>query len=131
MSQAAAITGIGQIAIPAQDLDRAVAFYRDTVGLRHLFTMNGLAFFDCGGAQEAPRLLISRPEQPGADAPGCSVIYFRVEEINAAYEAIQARGAVFVDAPHLIARLEKNELWMAFFRDSEGNLMSIMSEPAI
>jgi methylmalonyl-CoA/ethylmalonyl-CoA epimerase len=127
MSEAARITQVGQIAIPAQELDRAVAFYRDVLGLRHLFTMNGLAFFDCGGV----RLLISRPEQPESEASGCSVLYFRVEDIQAAYASLQGRGAEFVDAPHRIARLEKNEVWMAFFHDSEGNLMSIMSEPAM
>jgi len=115
---------IGQIALRAHDLDRAVAFYRDTLGMRFLFTAPpGLAFFDCGGI----RLMLSRPEQPELDHPG-SVIYYKVPDIQHARDTLVGRGVAFESEPHLIARLPDHDLWMGFFRDSEGNPLALMSE---
>ena len=126
MAQAAAAFGlsrIGQIAITAQDLDRAVAFYRDTLGMPCLFRVPNLAFFDCGGI----RLMLSRPERPEVDHPA-SIIYYKVDDLQAAYAALKERGVSFVDEPHLIAKLTDHDLWMAFFHDSEGNTLALMSE---
>jgi methylmalonyl-CoA/ethylmalonyl-CoA epimerase len=119
---------IGQIAVPVRDLDRAVAFYRDVLGLRLLFQAPpGLAFFLCGDV----RLMLSRPEGPG-NAHQSSVIYYLVDDIAAAWGAIIARGAAPAAAgpaePHLIARMPDHDLWMAFVEDSEGNLLGLMSE---
>jgi len=115
---------IGQISMRATDLPRAVAFYRDVLGVRHLFDAGPeLSFFDCGGV----RLMLSRPESPEFDHPG-SVLYFRVDDIQAAYRALAGRGATFIDAPHLVARLPDHELWMTFLHDSEGNTLALMSE---
>ena len=126
MAQAAAAFGlsrIGQIAITAQDLDRAVAFYRDTLGMPCLFRVPNLAFFDCRGI----RLMLSRPERPEVDHPA-SIIYYKVDDLQAAYAALKERGVSFVDEPHLIAKLTDHDLWMAFFHDSEGNTLALMSE---
>jgi methylmalonyl-CoA/ethylmalonyl-CoA epimerase len=127
MSEAQSFAGlstIGQIALPVQDVERAVAFYAHTLGLRLLFRAPpGLAFFDCDGV----RLMLSRPEGPEAPATG-SVLYFRVPALDAAYAALRARGVEFLDSPHRIARLADHELWMAFFRDSEQNVLALMSE---
>ena len=114
---------IGQIAITVQALERAVAFYRDTLGMQYLFTAGTLAFFDCAGV----RLMLSTPE-PGQGHGGNSIIYFTVADISAAYPELTARGVTFEDQPHIIADMGTYNLWMAFFRDSEHNLLGIMSE---
>jgi methylmalonyl-CoA/ethylmalonyl-CoA epimerase len=116
-----ALNSIGQIAVLVKDVARATEFYRDKLGMKHLFSAGNLSFFDCGGV----RLMLDKPEKAEA---GTSIIYFKVTEINEAHEQMKSRGVQFVDSPHLIARLPDHDLWMTFFRDSEGNLLSIMSE---
>jgi methylmalonyl-CoA/ethylmalonyl-CoA epimerase len=115
---------IGQIAMTMQDLRGAVAFYRDVLGLPLLFEAPpGLAFFDCAGQ----RLMLARPED-GEEAHGNSVLYFTVPDVRAAHATLRARGVRFVDEPHLVARLADREIWMAFLRDPEENLLAIMAE---
>jgi methylmalonyl-CoA/ethylmalonyl-CoA epimerase len=117
------LSRIGQIAITVHDVARAVAFYRDVLGLRLLFQAPPrLAFFDAGGV----RLMLSEPE-PEFDHPS-SVLYFVVDDIRAAHAALAERGVGFRDGPHLIAKMPDHELWMAFFRDTEGNTHALMSE---
>ena len=118
------INGIGQIAITVKDLDRAVNFYRDTLQLKFLFRPGNLAFFDCGGI----RLMLSPPEKPAESYS--SILYFRVDDIQAAYETMSARGVSFEGPPHLIAKMETHDLWMAFFRDTESNVLALMCEKA-
>jgi methylmalonyl-CoA/ethylmalonyl-CoA epimerase len=121
-AQPVALERIGQIAVHVQDVERAVAFYRDVLGLRLLFQAPpGLAFFDCGGV----RLMLSAPE---GRSGGSSIVYYVVPEIHAAYDTLAARGVQFEDRPHVIARMADHDLWMAFFRDSEGNLLGLMCE---
>ena len=118
------ISRIGQIAINAQNVERAATFYQDTLGLQLLFKAGpGLAFFDCGGV----RLMLTRPEKPEFDHPG-SILYFAVPDIQAAHATMKKKGVRFEDEPHLVARMPDHELWMVFFRDTEGNLMGLMSE---
>jgi len=119
----AGITGLGQIAINAHDIQRATAFYRDKLGLRLLFTAGKLAFFDCGGV----RLMLDVAEKPEFDHPS-SILYFSVPDINAAHRQLLASGVRFEDEPHVIARMPDHDLWMTFFRDSEENLLALMSE---
>jgi len=120
------ITHLGQIAINTKDVDRAAAFYQDTLGLKLLFKAPpGLAFFDCSGV----RLMLSRAEKPEFDHP-CSVLYFAVPDIQAAYGKLKESGVHFEDEPHLIAKMPAHDLWMTFFRDTEGNLLALMSEVA-
>jgi methylmalonyl-CoA/ethylmalonyl-CoA epimerase len=115
---------IGQVAIPVADLDRAVRFYGETLGLRLLFRAPpSLAFFDCGGV----RLMLSPAEGPGAPREA-GVVYYVVADLDATYQALSARGVTFLDLPHLVARLPDHELWMTFCRDSEQNLLALMSE---
>jgi methylmalonyl-CoA/ethylmalonyl-CoA epimerase len=119
-----ALTQIGQIAINVRDLDRAVAFYRDALGMRFLFQAPpSLAFFDCGGV----RIMLSPAERPEFDHPG-SILYYKVNDINAAVETLKRRGVTFDDEPHLIAKMPDHDLWMAFFKDSEGNTLALMCE---
>jgi len=118
-----ALDRIGQIAINVKDLARAVRFYRDTLGMRFLFEVPNLAFFDCGGV----RLMLGRAEKPEFDHPG-SVLYYKVADITATFAALKGRDVDFIDEPHLIARMPDHDLWMVFFRDSEGNTLALMSE---
>lgn len=120
------ITRLGQIAINTKDVDRAARFYEEKLGLLLLFKAPpGLAFFDCGGV----RLMLGRAEKPELDHPS-SVLYFAVPDIQAAYDKLKANGVLFEDEPHLIAKMPTHDLWIAFFRDSEGNLLALMSEVA-
>jgi len=114
---------IGQIAINVKDLARAVRFYRDTLGMRFLFEVPNLAFFDCGGV----RLMLGAAEKPEFDHPG-SVLYYKVADINATFAALKGRDVDFIDEPHLLARMPDHDLWMVFLRDSEGNTLGLMSE---
>jgi methylmalonyl-CoA/ethylmalonyl-CoA epimerase len=118
------ISRIGQIAINAHDVERAAAFYQDVLGLKLLFKAPpGLAFFDCGGV----RLMLSRPDKPELDHPS-SILYFAVPDILAAHARMKDHAVLFEDEPHLIAEMPDHDLWMTFFRDSEGNLLGLMSE---
>ena len=121
------IEKIGQIAIPVTDVDRAIAFYRDVLGLTFLFQAGpNLAFFDCGGV----RILLDKPEEAEL-AKHSSVIYFSVTDIRGSFAEVTERGAEVVDPPHLIAKLPDREVWMGFFRDPDKNLLALMSEPRI
>jgi catechol 2,3-dioxygenase-like lactoylglutathione lyase family enzyme len=122
MSTEAAVQSIGQIFLSVSDVDRAVAFYRDQVGLTFLFQFPGMAFLDCGGV----RLYLSKPDKP--EFSGTSILYFRVASIEAAHAELSARGVTFVSAPHRIHEDARHELWMAFFKDPDEHTMALMSE---
>jgi methylmalonyl-CoA/ethylmalonyl-CoA epimerase len=114
---------IGQIAVPVRDIERALLFYRETLGMRFLFRAPpGLAFFDLNGV----RLMLDAPAH--AQAGHSSVIYYKVGDLHAACATLTKRGVQFEAEPHLIAKLPDHELWMAFLRDPDGNLMALMSE---
>ena len=118
------LSTIAQIAVVVHDLPRAVAFYRDTLGMRLLFEAPPkMAFFDCGGI----RLMLSLPETPEYDHPS-SIIYYKVDDIQQAAAVLLARGVVFDSAPHLVAQLPHADLWMAFLRDADRNPVALMSE---
>lgn len=114
---------IGQIATRAHDLDRAVAFYRDVLGLPFLYRFGSLAFFDCDGV----RLLIETPPTPDFDHPG-SLLYFVSTAIDKDYAQLQQAGVTFVDEPHIVGKLEHTDVWMVFFKDTEGNMLALMEE---
>jgi methylmalonyl-CoA/ethylmalonyl-CoA epimerase len=117
-----ALSSIGQIAITVTDLERATRFYRDILGLPFLFDAGNMSFFDCGGI----RLMLAPRETPGA--PSNSIIYYKTEDIHGSTESLRDREVQFESPPRMIARMPDHELWMAFFRDSEGNLAALMSE---
>jgi len=119
-----ALNEIGQIALTITDLDRAVAFYRDNLGLKHLFSAPpGLAFFAAGNL----RLMLSRPEKEDSEKLS-SVLYFKVADIEKVHSVLVSRGVQFETAPHLVAKMPDHELWMAFFRDPDRNLLALMCE---
>jgi len=117
------ISGIGQIAVNVHDLKRAKEFYRDILGMRFLFEAGNMAFFDCGGI----RLMLAPPDKPELDHPG-SILYYRVPDISEAFEFLSSRGVAFEEKPAFVARLSDHDLWLAFFRDPENNLLGLMSE---
>lgn len=126
MSAAAAslgITSIGQISIIVKDVERATAFYRDVLGLPLLFTVPGMAFFDCGGV----RLMLGIASSAELDHPS-SIFYFRVPDIQAGYRRLVEHRVEIVAPPRLIAPMPTHDLWMAAFKDSEGNIHQLMSE---
>ena len=116
------LSSIRQIALTVNNLDRAVPFYRDTLGMPFLFQVPNLAFFDCGGV----RLMLSASDKP-SQSDGF-IIYFKVPEIQQAYRALVERGVAFEGEPHMVARMADYDLWMAVFRDSDRNLLAIMAE---
>lgn len=118
------LSEIRQVAVNAHDIDRAVAFYRDKLGMKHLFSVPpSMAFFDCNGIM----LMLSLPETEEFDHPS-SVIYFGVENIHDATKTMTERGVVFREQPAFVADMGNYELWMSFFSDSEGNLLALRSE---
>jgi predicted enzyme related to lactoylglutathione lyase len=115
---------IGQISVNVHHLDRAVAFYKDTLGMKHLFVVPGrMAFFDCGGV----RLMLAIPERPDLDHPS-SILYFKVEDIEQTYETLVSRGVHFETKPMLVAPMATHDLWLSEFRDSENNVLALMCE---
>lgn len=115
---------IGQIFVNVKDLDRAIAFYRDILGMTFLFEAPpAMAFFDCGGV----RLMLGRADRPELDHPA-SIIYYKVEDIERVAEVFKARGVEFILDPHLVAPMPTYDLWLADFKDSEGNILALMSE---
>jgi methylmalonyl-CoA/ethylmalonyl-CoA epimerase len=118
------LSRIGQILVNVKDIERAIAFYRDTLGMTFLFEAPpNMAFFDCDGI----RLLLGVPDRPELDHPA-SIIYYKVDDIERFYEVFKARGVEFLVKPHLVAPMPDYDLWLADFRDSEGNLLALMSE---
>lgn len=114
---------LAQVAIPVRDVERAKSFYRDRLGLTHLFDAPpGLSFFQCGQT----RLMLSQPEGP--DTASASILYFAVPDAGEAHAALAQDGIEFEQAAHCIARVGDRDIWLAICRDSEGNLLGLMSE---
>jgi predicted enzyme related to lactoylglutathione lyase len=117
---------IGQISVNVHDLERATAFYKDKLGMKHLFSVPPkMAFFDADGV----RLMLGIPERPDLDHPS-SILYFKVDDIDAAYGALMQRGVHFETKPMLVAPMQTYDLWLAEFRDSENNVLALMCEKA-
>ncbi|WP_409252372.1 VOC family protein [Bacillus sp. SCS-153A] len=117
------IQKIGQIGVPVHDIDRAVQFYKERLGLTLLFNTDTMAFFESDGL----RLMLTIPEKEEF-AQASSVIYFEVKDIKASYEELQENGVTFIDEPHIAAKMGQTETWMTFFTDTEGNTHALMSE---
>ncbi len=114
MSEESKIVSIYQVSINVDDLEGAVSFYRDRLGIRFIAKFPpGLAIFDCGGVH----LMLSAI--PGEESDGNSVIYFKVPDIQASYETLKERGIAFTSEPHVIHSTDSYELWMAFFDDPD------------
>jgi predicted enzyme related to lactoylglutathione lyase len=117
---------IAQIAVTVHDVERATAFYRDKLGMKFLFSVAPkMAFFDADGV----RLMLGIPERPDLDHPS-SILYFKVDDIDAAYEALMKRGVHFETKPMLVAPMQTYDLWLAEFRDLDDNVLALMCEKA-
>lgn len=118
------LKGIGQLHVSVSDLERSVQFYRDVLGLRHLFTVEGqpMAFFDAGGV----RLYLGVPENERFRSH--PLVYYRVDDVEAAHEEVTSRGAPELAAPHRVHADEDTEVWMAFVADPDGTPIALMEE---
>jgi methylmalonyl-CoA/ethylmalonyl-CoA epimerase len=114
---------IGQIALAVRDVDKAEAFYEHTLGLRKLYRYGDLTFFDCAGV----RLLLEKAHDPDNTHHG-SPMYFTCHDIGLAVGELEARGVSFSAPPHLIAKMDDHDLWMAFFNDPDGHVLALMHE---
>jgi methylmalonyl-CoA/ethylmalonyl-CoA epimerase len=114
---------IGQIALSVRDVDRAEAFYRDTLGLRKLYRFGDLAFFDCAGV----RLLLEKTNDVAGEAHG-SPIYFACADIALTTRELSERGITFTHPIHLVAKMDDHDLFMAFFQDPDGHTLALMQE---
>ena len=112
---------IKQISITAKDLARAKKFYQETLGLQHLFPAGVMEFFQCGTV----RILLGGP---GSGHDHISMIYFDVDDIKAKHAELKSKGVEFKGEPFMVAKLPHAEVWLAEFRDSEGNQMGLMGE---
>jgi catechol 2,3-dioxygenase-like lactoylglutathione lyase family enzyme len=117
------LSAIGQIAFTVSQIDQAIAFYRDKLGMKLLFQIPNMGFFDCGGV----RLMLVGAEESQNEIHS-SILYFRVADIHQAQQELSARGVTFEGEPAQIARMPDHDLWMAFFRDLDQNLLALMSE---
>lgn len=118
------LSQIGQIAVNANDIERATTFYRDTLGMKYLFGIpDNAAFFDCDGLL----LMLMLPSKPEFDHPS-SILYFNVDDIQQATETLVSRGVQFEEKPNFVANMGSYDLWMSFFRDSENNLLALRSQ---
>ncbi len=122
------LSRIKQIAIPVHDVSTAKRFYANVLGLRHLFDAPpALSFFDCGGVQ----LMLAGPDAQGKDGnQQHPVLYYDVTDIKAAYERIVRAGAEGLHEPHVIARMNGREIWIAEMSDGQGNIVALMSDVA-
>ena len=123
MNPATRLGPLGQIARSVKDIKESESWYRDALGLQHLYTFGSLAFFDCGGT----RLMLTQESATSSAAE--SVLYFRVSDIQQSHEQLERSGVVFIGVPHMIHRhADGMEEWMAFFKDPEGRTLAIMSQ---
>jgi methylmalonyl-CoA/ethylmalonyl-CoA epimerase len=117
------IKDVGQIGIPVKDINRALDFYKDKLGLSLFFNTDSMAFFECGGL----RLMLTLPEKEEF-AHSSSVIYFQVNNIKDTYERLVGKEVTFIDEPHVVTKMGQTEMWMVFFKDTEDNTHALMSE---
>lgn len=117
------LSSIGQINLPVHDLETSIAFYRHSLGMKFLFQVPNMAFFECGGV----RLLLAEPEEQATSHQG-SIIYFKVDEIQTVTNALRERGVSIIAGPDLVAEMPDHDLWMSFFNDPSENTLALMSE---
>ncbi len=120
------IQRVGQIGVPVKDLQRALDFYKEKLGLSLLFNADHMAFFECNGL----RILLTLPDK-AEFSHSSSVIYFQVNDIKRTYEQLVNKEVAFIDEPHLVAKIGQTETWMVFFKDTEANTHALMSEVQI
>ncbi len=119
---AVSLDEIGQIAITVDDLARSRNFYQNILGMKFLFDAGSFSFLKCGKI----RIMLATPEEP--TPRGGTILYFIVHDIQAVYAALREQGVVFLQTPHLVARMPDHDLWMAFLTDPDDNKIGLMCE---
>ncbi len=117
------LSRIAQIAVTVRDMEKAIAFYRDSLGMKFLFQAPNVAFFDCSGI----RLMLGQSDDPARQPVG-TILYFRVDDLPSAFATVQQRGARVVREPEQVASLENRDIWIGFISDPGGNILGLMSE---
>lgn len=120
------LSAIGQVAVTVADLERATEFYRDVLGMTLLFQAPGMSFFQCGDV----RLMLGAAVDESEDQP-THILYYKVDDIQAAHRALSTKGAEFLQPPRAVHRTDTQELWLAFFRDLDGHTLALMSEVTV
>jgi len=122
----AALSRIRQVALPVRDIQEATRFYRDTLGMRHLFDAPpALSFFDCGGVQ----LMLAGPAGQGKEGDQQhAVLFYDVSDIKATHAKIKSSGASSLEEPRVIARMNGREIWISSISDGQGNVVGLMSD---
>jgi methylmalonyl-CoA/ethylmalonyl-CoA epimerase len=125
---AVTLSRIRQIALPVREVTEAKQFYRDILGLRHLFDAPpGLSFFDCGGVQ----LMLAGPAGQGKDGDQQhAVLFYDVADIKGTHAKIKSSGAKSLEEPRVIARMNGREIWVSSVSDGQGNVVGLMSDVA-
>jgi methylmalonyl-CoA/ethylmalonyl-CoA epimerase len=121
-----ALSKIRQIALPVREIGEATRFYRDVLGMRHVFDAPpALSFFDCGGVQ----LMLAGPEGQGRDGPQQhSVVFYDVSDIKGTHAKIESSGAKTLEQPRIVARMNGREIWVSSVSDGQGNVVGLMSD---
>jgi methylmalonyl-CoA/ethylmalonyl-CoA epimerase len=114
------VNEVMQISLTVNDLAQAKHFYGDVLGMPFLFDAGNMAFFQCGGV----RLLIGA----GETKPTGTLVYFRVQDLQATHASLRGQGVEFSQEPHMVARMPDHDLWLAFIRDPSGNVLGLMEE---
>lgn len=115
---------VGQIAITVRDLARSQDFYQNALGMQFLFQAGSMLFFQCGTI----RLLIGTSKASATTSSAGTVLYFQVANIHETHAAMEGNGVKFLQSPHVVARMADRDLWMAFFKDPDGNAFGLMCE---
>ena len=118
------IEELGQIGLTVAELDRSKAFYGGALGMTFLFDAGTMAFYQCGPV----RLILGLLEAGQVVSVGGTILYFKVEGIEAVCDELQAKGLEFVQAAHVVAKMPDHVLWMAFLKDPDGNPVGLMEE---
>jgi methylmalonyl-CoA/ethylmalonyl-CoA epimerase len=113
---------IAQVALTVSDLSRAKAFYGETLGLKFLFDAGTMGFFQCGSVW----VMLGTAEQPVT--PAGTILYYKVGDLQGIHAALSEQAVPFLQPPHLVAKMPDHDLWMAFLKDPDGNILGLTSE---
>jgi len=121
-----ALGALGQVHISVTDVEASVAFYRDVLGMTHLFTVQGqpMAFFQSGEV----RLYLGVPTSP--EYTSRCVLYFNVDDLDAEVGRLEGLGVTMREQPHLVHRDAGGELWMSGLTDPDGHHVILMQTKA-
>jgi predicted enzyme related to lactoylglutathione lyase len=118
-TEAQLVTGVDFVSVPTRDLDAAVAFYGDTLGLQRSAYMpeRGFAEFETGNLT----LSVITPDKMGMEyQPNKNPIALHVEDMEAARARLEAAGVSFMGET-----FDTSVCFMSFFADPDGNALML------